>query len=316
MRDGAGGGCLRAGAADQRDFYRQGDIVSPDGACRAYDADAQGTVFGSGVGVVVLKHLDDAIADGDHIYAVILGSALNNDGAAKISYTASSTQGQVRAMIEVFAATGVQPSTIGYVEGHGTGTVVGDPLEVEALQRCFATDPETTVGGCYLGSVKTNIGHLEQAAGIASLIKAALSLYHRRIPPTLNFLKPNPRIDFETSAFRVPTNLVDWPAGDQPRRAAVNSLGLGGTNAFAILEQAPAIAPASAPALPVHVLALSAHSKAALAETVDRWRDHLASLAPDETTAACYTAAVGRAARKFRTRAVSTQVWSYPACSR
>jgi acyl transferase domain-containing protein len=181
-------------------LHRPGDIMSPDGACRAYDADAQGTVFGSGAGVVVLKHLDDAIADGDHIYAVILGSALNNDGAAKTSYTASSTVGQARAMVEAFAAADVDPSTIGYVEGHGTGTVVGDPLEVEALQRCFATDPATAVGGCYLGSVKTNIGHLEQAAGIASLIKAALALHHRRIPPTLNFQKPNPRIDFDTPA--------------------------------------------------------------------------------------------------------------------
>jgi acyl transferase domain-containing protein len=281
-------------------LHRPGDIMSPDGACRAYDADAQGTVFGSGAGVVVLKHIDDAIADGDHIYAVILGSALNNDGAAKTSYTASSTVGQARAMVEAFAAADVEPSTIGYVEGHGTGTVVGDPLEVEALQRCFATDPATAVGGCYLGSVKTNIGHLEQAAGIASLIKATLALHHRRIPPTLNFRKPNPRIDFETGAFRVPTSAIDWPAGDQPRRAAVNSLGLGGTNAFAILEEAPAIAAAGEPALPVQVLALSAHTQTALAETADRWRDHLAALAPDETTAACYTTAVGRAPQKYR----------------
>ncbi|MFQ5565793.1 MAG: type I polyketide synthase, partial [Paracoccaceae bacterium] len=281
-------------------FHRPGDIMSPDGACRAYDAEAQGTVFGSGAGVVVLKHLDDALADGDHIYAVILGSALNNDGAEKTSFTASSTVGQARAMAEAFAASEVRPSTIGFVEGHGTGTVVGDPLEVEALQRCFATDPETAVGGCYLGSVKTNIGHLEQTAGIASLIKATLALHHRKIPPTLNFKKPNPRIDFETGAFRVPTEAVDWPAGDRPRRAAVNSLGLGGTNAFAILEQAPDVAAASASALPVHVLALSAHSKAVLAETVDRWRDHLATLAPEETPAACYTAAAGRAAQKCR----------------
>jgi acyl transferase domain-containing protein/acyl carrier protein/thioesterase domain-containing protein len=231
---------------------------------------------------------------------VILGSALNNDGAEKTSYTASSTVGQARAMAEAFAAADVEPSTIGYVEGHGTGTVVGDPLEVEALQRCFATDPAAAVGGCYLGSVKTNIGHLEQAAGIASLIKATLALHHRRIPPTLNFRTPNPRIDFATSAFRVPTSAVDWPAAEQPRRAAVNSLGLGGTNAFAILEEAPAIASAGEPALPVQVLALSAQSKPALAETIDRWRVHLAGLTPEETMAACYTAAAGRAPQKYR----------------
>lgn len=281
-------------------LYRPGDIMSPDGTCRAYDADAQGTVFGSGVGVVVLKHIDDAIADGDHIYAVILGSALNNDGASKVSYTASSTQGQARAMASAFAAADVEPSTIGYVEGHGTGTIVGDPLEVEALQRCFATDPATVAGGCYLGSVKTNIGHLEQAAGIASLIKATLSLHHRRIPPTLNFRKPNPRIDFETSAFRVPTTAIDWPAGAHPRRAAVNSLGLGGTNGFVILQESPVIASTCERALPVHILPLSAQSKAALGETVDRWRDHLAALSPDDVTAACYTAAVGRKSQKYR----------------
>jgi acyl transferase domain-containing protein/acyl carrier protein len=286
-------------------LYRQGDIMSPDGTCRAYDADAQGTVFGSGAGVVVLKHIDDAIADGDHIYAVILGSALNNDGASKVSYTASSTLGQARAMASAFAAANVEPSTIGYVEGHGTGTVVGDPLEVEALQRCFATDRETVVGGCYLGSVKTNIGHLEQAAGIASLIKAALSLHHRRIPPTLNFRKPNPRIDFDTSAFRVTVSTIDWPADAHPRRAAVNSLGLGGTNAFAILEEAPVIAQAGASPLPVHLLTLSAQSKAALSETVDRWRDHLATSDPEETMRACYTAAVGRSPKKYRLSAAA-----------
>ncbi|MDT8343898.1 MAG: polyketide synthase, partial [Thermohalobaculum sp.] len=185
--------------------FRQGDILSPDGRCRAYDADAQGTVFGSGTGVVVLKHVEDAIADGDRIYAVILGSAVNNDGGAKVSYTASSTEGQARAMAEAFAAADVAPSTIGYVEGHGTGTVVGDPLEVEALRRCFATDPDTRPGGCHLGSVKTNIGHLEQAAGVASLIKTALALHHRVIPPSLNFERPNPRIDFAGGPFRIPT---------------------------------------------------------------------------------------------------------------
>ncbi|HSF95023.1 MAG TPA: acyltransferase domain-containing protein, partial [Thermohalobaculum sp.] len=237
---------------------------------------------------------------GDRIYAVILGSAVNNDGAAKVSYTASSTEGQARAMAEAFAAAEVAPSSIGYVEGHGTGTVVGDPLEVEALRRCFATDPETRPGGCHLGSVKTNIGHLEQAAGVASLIKTALSIHHGRIPPSLNFETPNPRIDFAGGPFRIPTTAVDWDSPDQKRRAAVNSLGLGGTNAFAILEQAPLAPRAEIAPPPVQILALSARTEAALASTVDRWRDHLAELAPDATTDACHTAAAARAPMKYR----------------
>jgi acyl transferase domain-containing protein len=185
-------------------------------------------------------------------------------------------------MAAAFAAAEVEPSTIGYVEGHGTGTVVGDPLEVEALRRCFMTDLRTRAGGCHLGSVKTNIGHLEQTAGVASLIKAVLALHHRRIPPSLNFQTPNPRIDFADGPFVVPTETVDWAGGAGPRRAAVNSLGLGGTNAFAILEEAPEIAPVASKAQPVQTLTLSARSQAALGALVDRWRDHLAGLAPED----------------------------------
>lgn len=285
-------------------IHRQGDIMSPDGRCRAYDAAAEGTVFGSGTGVVVLKHVEDAIADGDRIYAVILGSAVNNDGAAKVSYTASSTEGQARAMAGAFAAAGVAPSTIAYVEGHGTGTVVGDPLEVEALRRCFATDPETRPGGCLLGSVKTNIGHLEQAAGVASLIKAALAVHHGRVPPSLNFNEPNPRIDFAGGPFRVPVAAIDWAGNGAPRRAAVNSLGLGGTNAFAILEEAPAPVTSEIAPPPVQVLALSARSRPAMERLVDRWRNRLAGLEPQHVADACFTAAKGRAEMKYR-RAVA-----------
>ena len=283
--------------------HRAGDIMSPDGRCRAYDAKAEGTVFGSGCGVLVLKHIDDALADGDHIYAVIRGSALNNDGAAKTSYTASSTPGQARAMASAFAAAKVKPGTIGLVEGHGTGTVVGDPLEVKALDRCFATDPAAQPGTCWLGSVKTNIGHLEQAAGVASLIKAALSLYHQQVPPSLNFNEANSKIDLETGYFRVPTALEDW-ASDGPRRAAVNSLGLGGTNGFAILEEAPQRVAHTPAAVPVQVLGLSARTPEALARMADQWRGHLAEMGRGEMSRgeaadACTTAA-SRPAHRHR----------------
>lgn len=285
--------------------YRKGDILSPDGHCRAYDAEAQGTVFGSGVGVVVLKPLADAVAAGDHIYAVIRGSAINNDGNRKMSYTASSVEGQVRAMLEAFGSADVAPSTIDYVEGHGAGTVVGDPLEVDALTRSFTTDPAVRAGGCALGSVKTNVGHLEQAAGIAALIKTALALHHRVIPPSLNFTTPNPRIDFARGPFRVAAALTDWPERDHPRRAAVNGLGLGGTNAFMILEQAPdglraGVATDDALRPPLRVLTLSARSDKAVGELADRWRDHLATLDAHGVANACFTANTGRAALPAR----------------
>ena len=194
----------------------KGGILSPDGHCRAFDADAQGTVFGSGIGAVLLKDVSAAVADGDHIYAVIRGSAINNDGADKISYTASSVAGQARAMVEAISVAGVSPDDIGYVECHGTGTIVGDPLEIDALSRAFRTGTDRQ-GFCAIGSVKTNIGHLEQTAGIAALIKAALALEHGMIPPSLNFHRPNPKIGFAASPFFVNTEARDWPAGDRPR---------------------------------------------------------------------------------------------------
>jgi len=216
----------------------KGGILSPDGHCRAFDADAQGTIFGSGVGAVLLKDVAAALADGNHIYAVIKGTAINNDGADKVSYTASSAAGQARAMIEALLMADVSPDDLAYVECHGTGTIVGDPLEVEALTRAFRSRTDRH-GFCAIGSVKSNIGHLEQTAGLAALIKTAMALKHGKIPPSLNFRNPNPKIDFAASPFFVNTQCRDWPAGDHPRRAAVNSLGLGGTNAFVVLEQPP-----------------------------------------------------------------------------
>jgi acyl transferase domain-containing protein/surfactin synthase thioesterase subunit/acyl carrier protein len=252
---------------------RKGDILSPDGHCRAFDADGQGTIFGSGVGAVLLKELGAAVADGDNIYAVIRGSAINNDGAEKVSYTASNVAGQTRAMLEAMLVAGVSPDEIGYVECHGTGTIVGDPLEIDALTRAFRTKTDRR-GFCAIGSVKTNIGHLEQTAGIASLIKAALALKHGKIPASLNYRTPNPKIDLSASPFFVATRCLDWPDGR--RLAAVNSLGLGGTNAFAVLEQAPQrMAPDTADEPPVHLFTLSARTPAALRSGIERYHSAL-----------------------------------------
>ena len=187
----------------------RGGILSPDGHCRAFDADAQGTIFGSGVGLVLLKELAGAIADCDNIYAVIRGSAVNNDGARKVSYTASSVAAQSKAMVEAMVVAGVSPDQIGYVECHGTGTIVGDPLEIDALTKAFRTGTNRR-GFCAIGSVKTNIGHLEQTAGVAALIKAALTLKYGKIPPSLHFERPNPKIDFGDSPFFVNACCRDW----------------------------------------------------------------------------------------------------------
>jgi acyl transferase domain-containing protein/acyl carrier protein len=285
-------------------FAREGDIHSPDGHCRAFDAEARGTVFGSGAGAVLLKHLADARDDGDHIYAVIRATAVNNDGAGKVSFTASSVPGQTKAMLEAFARTDIRPDSIGYVEAHGTGTVVGDPLEIEALTRAFRTQTDRTQF-CAVGSVKTNIGHLEQAAGVAALMKAVLALHHDEIPPSLNFRNPNPKIDFQASPFFVNTELGAWPnRGTTPRRAAVNSLGLGGTNAFAILEAAPDAACAASPdPRSVHILTLSAASEQGLMDLAGRWRDQIGTGA-ESLADLCHTANVGRAKLPYRFAAV------------
>ncbi len=278
----------------------KGGIQSPDGHCRAFDAAAQGTVFGSGVGAVLLKEVGAAIADGNTIHAVIRGTAVNNDGADKVSFTASSVAGQARAMVEAMAMAGVSPDDIGYVECHGTGTLVGDPLEIEALSRAFGRATRQR-GYCAIGSVKTNIGHLEQTAGVAALIKTALILRHGQIPPSLNFDTPNPKIAFAESPFFVNTIDRNWPDTTGPRRAAVNSLGLGGTNAFAILEQPPVVAP-TAPPRQLQVLTLSARDDQALAASLIRHRAAFDDTLDESALAdACYTLNVGRwhHARRF-----------------
>ncbi|MCE9621065.1 MAG: SDR family NAD(P)-dependent oxidoreductase [Actinomycetia bacterium] len=253
--------------------YQSGEILSPDGHCRAFDADAAGTVFGSGVGVVVLRRLSEAVADGDHIYAVVRGTAINNDGARKVGYLAPSIDGQAACIAEALAVADVAATSVQLVECHGTGTAMGDPIEIAALDQAFGR-PTDGVPYCQIGSVKTNIGHLDTAAGAASLIKASLALHHQAIPPSLHFQRPSPNSVLEGSAFRVATELTTWPAANAPRRAGVNSLGVGGTNAFAVLEEAPARA-ASTAAVGAQLLVLSARNRAALDDASERLARHL-----------------------------------------
>ncbi|HEU4323142.1 MAG TPA: type I polyketide synthase, partial [Roseiflexaceae bacterium] len=254
-------------------WYQEGGLFSPDGHCRTFDAQAQGTVFGNGAGVVVLKRLADALDDNDTIYAVIKSSAINNDGALKVGYTAPSLEGQSRVIAEAQQLAGIDPRTIGYVEAHGTATPLGDPIEVAALTNVFRTQTAER-GFCAIGSVKSNIGHLDVAAGIAGLLKTALALRHGQLPPSLHFHTPNPQIDFAQTPFYVNTALAPWPASSTPRRAGVSSFGIGGTNAHLILEEAPT-PPPPAPARPSELLLLSARSPAALAAAAERLAQHL-----------------------------------------
>ena len=219
-------------------FYSPEGINSPDGHCRAFDQKAAGTVFGDGVGLVVLKRYEDALRDHDTILAVIKGSAVNNDGSEKISFFAPSVEGQARVIISALASAGVLPETISYLETHGTGTALGDPIEIAALKKAFQlyTDKQQF---CALGAVKANVGHLITAAGIASLIKTILMLNHQEIPPLLHFETPNPQMEFSKSPFYVNTKLETWKEGNCPRRAGISSFGMGGTNAHVILEEAP-----------------------------------------------------------------------------
>ncbi|HEY7419610.1 MAG TPA: polyketide synthase, partial [Ktedonobacteraceae bacterium] len=219
-------------------LYQEGGIFSPDGHCRAFDSEARGTVNGDGVGLVVLKRLDDALKAGDSIIAVVRGSAINNDGSHKVGFTAPSIEGQAAVITEAQNVAQVDADSLSYIEAHGTATPLGDPIEVLALNRAFRRQT-TRSGFCALGSVKTNIGHVDVAAGVAGLIKTLLALKYRQIPPSLHFHVANPHIDFAQSPFYVNTQLIDWPVGPTPRRAGVSSFGIGGTNAHVILEEAP-----------------------------------------------------------------------------
>ena len=280
-------------------LFEEGGILSPDGHCRAFDAQAHGTVGGDGAGVVVLKRLADALADGDTIDAVIKGTAINNDGALKVGFTAPSIEGQAEVVAAALRKAGVDPATISYVEAHGTGTPLGDPIEVAALTQAFAPHERRS---CALGSVKTNIGHLDTAAGVAGLIKTALALKHRLIPPSLHFTAPNPAIDFAGSPFYVNAALTPWTSQHGPRRAGVSSFGIGGTNAHAVLEEAPEIEPATSPS-GWQVLPLSARSGPALEQMAANLADHLGEhpdLDPADLADVGHTLRVGRRAFDHR----------------
>lgn len=273
--------------------YQDGEILSPDGHCHAFDDRAQGTVLTSGIGVVALRRLQDAIDDNDHIYAVIKGSAINNDGAQKVGYLAPSVDGQAGAMAEAHAVSGVDARSIEYVECHGTGTYMGDPIEIEALTQAFRETTED-IGFCRVASVKTNIGHLDTAAGVASLIKASLSLKNEAIPPSIGYERPNSVIDFESTPFVVNDKLHPWPRRSDPRRAAVNSLGVGGTNAHVVLEEAPLAVETAASSRSLQLLKLSAKSGKSLEGNTGRLAEYLRTHPDVELADVAYTLDVGR----------------------
>ncbi|WP_413198535.1 beta-ketoacyl synthase N-terminal-like domain-containing protein [Nostoc piscinale] len=278
--------------------YQPGGIKSPDGHCRAFDINANGTVFGNGVGVVVLKRLEDAINDGDFIHAIIKGSAVNNDGSLKVGYTAPSVDGQREVILEALALAGVEAETVSYIETHGTGTALGDPIEIQALTQAFRHSTDKT-GFCAIGSVKTNIGHLDTAAGVTGLIKTVLALKHQQIPASLHFQQPNPQIDFAHSPFYVNTQLSEWKTNGTPRRAGVSSFGIGGTNAHIILEEAPVI-PASSSSRPWQLLLLSAKTSTALETATAQLRDYLTQNSDVPLADVAYTLQVGRRAFDYR----------------
>jgi acyl transferase domain-containing protein len=295
----AGGSTL---SLPQRGYiYKEGEILSSDGYCRPFDARSKGTLFGSGAGAVVLKRLGDARRDGDTLLAVVRGSAINNDGSQKVGYLAPSVEGQARAISEALGVSGVDARTISYVETHGTGTLIGDPIEVSGLTQAFRAHTDAR-GFCGIGSLKSNIGHLGEAAGVGGVIKTVLALRRGLIPPTAGFEIPNPNIDFATSPFYVARTVQDWPRGEEPRRAGVTALGAGGTNAHVILEEAPPEAPGG-PSREWQLLPLSARSDAALDAATKRLAEHLRATPALALADAAYTLQLGR--RAFDRRRVA-----------
>ncbi|MGE5096797.1 MAG: SDR family NAD(P)-dependent oxidoreductase [Betaproteobacteria bacterium] len=282
--------------------YQEGAIFSPDGHCRAFDARSAGTLTGEGVGIVVLKRLDNAIADGDTIHAVIKGFAVNNDGSNKVGYTAPSVDGQAEVIAMAHAFAGVEPDTITYVEAHGTGTDLGDPIEMAGLTQAFrgSTDRRQF---CGVGSVKSNLGHLDAAAGVTGLIKAALALEHREIPPSLHFETPNPKIDFAGSPFYVVDRLTPWRSEGTPRRAGVSAFGIGGTNVHVVLEEAQEPPPA-APSGPWKLLTFSARTESALDASIARIAEHLRAHPEQDLADVAHTLHVGRKEFDWRAMAV------------
>jgi acyl transferase domain-containing protein/acyl carrier protein len=279
-------------------LHEEGGIFSPDGRCRAFDREARGTLPGNGVGVVVLKRLSDAVRDGDAVLAVVRGTAINNDGALKVGFTAPGVEGQAEVIAAAHAAAGVDPATIGYVEAHGTGTTLGDPIEIKALREAFGRVPPGA--RCAIGSLKTNVGHLDAAAGVAGLIKAVLAVEHGEIPPSLHFESPNPGLELGEGPFYVNARHSPWPDAGGPRRAGVSSFGMGGTNAHAVLEQAPETAPGAPPRYAVQILPLSARTPEGRERRAADLADHLASHPGVSLADVAFTLQVGRRSMRHR----------------
>ncbi len=275
-------------------LYQEGGIRSSDGHCRPFDANAAGTVGGSGVGIVLLKRLSAALADGDSIRAVIKGSAINNDGAVRVGYTAPGIEGQAAVIAEAQAIAGVSAKTISYIEAHGTATALGDPIEIAALTKAFRAHTLDRQY-CAIGSVKSNIGHLDTAAGVAGLIKTVLALEHEELPPSLYYESPNPEIDFAASPFYVNAQLRQWKRKPgQPRRSGVSSFGIGGTNAHVILEEAPKVSREKrAPDDALQILVLSGRTSSALAAARERLAEHLDQHPERSLADIAYTLQVG-----------------------
>lgn len=292
-------GGIRLGIPQKTGYlYKEGSILSADGHCRPFDADANGTVGGNGAAVVTLKRLEDALEDGDHIHAVIKGTAINNDGSLKIGYTAPSVEGQMEAVFEGQEVAGISPETIGYIETHGTGTVLGDPIEFNALNEVFRNSTDKK-GFCALGSIKANIGHLDSAAGAAGVIKAALAIENKIIPPCVNYNKPNPKIDLENSPFYVPKEAKQWDTEGTPRRAGVSSFGIGGTNAHAILEESPTVESTSTNE-EWHMLTLSAKSENALENMKNNMTEYFKNNEEANIADVAYTLQNGRKEFDYR----------------
>ena len=279
-------------------FHQEGGLASPDGHCRPFDADAAGTIFGSGVGVVVLKRLSEALDDGDNIRAIIKASAINNDGSAKVSYTAPSVEGQAQVINSALAMAGIEPETIRYIETHGTGTSLGDPVEITALTKVFRRQT-TSNEFCAVGSVKSNVGHLDAAAGIAGLIKTVFALENKELHPSLNFQRPNPSINFAETPFYVNSRYAAWENQGIPRRAAVSSFGVGGTNAHVILEEAPPRAP-SGQSRPQQLLVVSAKTASALESSIENLLSELREDKGLSLPDIAYTLQIGRTVFRHR----------------
>lgn len=287
-------------------LYQEGAMLSPDGHTRSFDAEAQGTVFSDGAAVVLLKRLSDALADGNTIHAVIRGVAINNDGAGKASFTAPSVEGQAAVVRKALDHAGVSARELSFVEAHGTATPLGDPVEVAALTQAFREDTDDT-GFCRLGSLKSNTGHMVIAAGASGLIKTVLSLQHERLPGTVHYRQPNPKVDFAHSPFVVHGEATAWPRGAQPRIAGVSSFGVGGTNAHVVVQEAPLPQPAQ-PGQGPQLLKLSARSQQALQATVAQLADHLARHPELDLADVAHTLDVGRRDFAHRCTCVATDL--------